>query len=116
MASEETHPEVNESLYFAESVRLLWEATRQVVYGGIDTDDLAALCSIVVRLAERRLLRLECGIASFESAAAIAQLRDYRESAQKLLSWSQAPAPEPNWSTLAAKLAAVGVAPLEFQK
>lgn len=116
MAKEETHPEVNESLHFAESVRLLWEATRQVVYGGIDTDDLAALCSIVVRLAERRLPRLESGIASFESAAAIAQLRDYRESALKLLSWSQAPASEADWSTIAAKLAAVDAAPLQFQK
>lgn len=116
MAKEETHPEINETLHFAESVRLLWEATRRVVYGGIDTDDLAALCSIVARLAESRLLYLQSGDSSSESVSAITQLRDYRESALALLAWTKTPTPEPDWSAVAAQLASVGAPPLEFQK
>jgi hypothetical protein len=116
MAKEETHPEVNEALHFAESVRLLWQATRQVVYGGIDTEDLAALCSIVARLAEHRILRLESGVSSSECSTAIAQLRDYREAALKLLAWTKTPTPEPDWSAVAAQLASIGAPPLEYQK
>jgi hypothetical protein len=116
MAKEETHPEVNEALHFAESVRKLWEATRQVVYGGIDTNDLASLCAIVARLAEDRLLLLQSGSPSSESDAAIAQLRDYRDEAQKLLSWTKTPTPEPDWSAVAEQLALAGAPPLEYQK
>lgn len=116
MAKEETHPEVSEPLYFAESVRKLWEATRQVVYGGIDSNDLAAMCSIVARLAEDRLLCLQSGIPSPESNSAIAQLQEYRDEARKLLSWIKKPTPEPDWSAVSAQLVAVGAPPLELQK
>ena len=116
MVKDATHPEVTEPLHFTESVRLLWEATRQVCYGGIDTDELAALCSIVAGLAERRMLRLQSGPRSTESATAIQQLRDCHESALALLAWAKAPAPEPDWSAVAEKLASVGAAPLEFPK
>ena len=116
MVKDATHPEVNEPVHFAESVRLLWEGTRQVCYGGIDTDHLASLCSIVAGLAEHRILRLQSGPRSTESATAIQQLRDYHESALALLAWAKAPAAEPDWSAVAKKLASVGAVPLEFQK
>ena len=116
MVNDATHPEVNEPLHFAESVRLLWEGTRQVCYGGIDTDQLAALCSIVAGLAEKRIRYLQSAPRSPESSAAIEQLQDYHESALALLAWVKAPAPEPDWSAVAEKLASVGAAPLEPQK
>jgi hypothetical protein len=116
MVKDAIPPEVNEPLHFAQSVRLLWEGTRQVCYGGIDTDQLATLCSIVARLADERILRLQSGPDSASSAAAIQQLRDYHESALALLAWAKAPSPEPDWSALAEKLASVGAAPLELQK
>ena len=108
--------EVNEAAHFAESVRLLWEATQRVVYGGIDTDDLVELCSIVVRLAEHRLLRLQSGAGSTDSAKAIEQLRECRDAALKVLEAVKAPAPEPDWSAVAAALSTVGAAPLEYLK
>lgn len=116
MANEAIHPEADDARHFAESVNHLWEATRRVVYGGIDTKDLASLCSIVARLAEHRILRLESGNNSSKSAQAIKQLRDYREEALKLLAWTKTPAPEPDWSAVAGKLASVGAPPLEHQK
>ncbi|MGH7169140.1 MAG: hypothetical protein ACRELG_02540 [Gemmataceae bacterium] len=116
MAEDEIQPEVSEASHFAESLRLLWVGTQQVVYGGIDTDDLAMLCSIVARQADHRLLRLQSGDSSTDSAKAIEQLRDYRESALKLLSVLKAPMPEPDWSAVAESLASVGASPLEFHK
>lgn len=116
MAKDVPHPEVNEPLHFAESVRLLWEGTRQVCYGGIDPDQLAALCSIVAGLAEQRIRYLQSVSRSPESSAAIQQLQDYHESALALLAWVKAPAPEPDWSAIAEKLASVGAAPLDSQK
>jgi hypothetical protein len=116
MVKDVTRPEVNEPLHFAESVRLLWEGTRQVCYGGIDTDQLAALCSIVAGLAENRIRRLQSVPSSAESSAAIQQLQEYHEAASALLAWVEAPVPEPDWSAVAEKLASVGVPPLESQK
>jgi len=116
MVNDATPPEVNEAVHFAESVRLLWEGTRQVCYGGIATDQLAALCSIVAGLAEHRIRRLQCAPHSTESSAAIRQLQDYHEAALALLAWVKAPVPEPDWSAVAESLKSVGAAPLEFQK
>ena len=116
MVKDATEPEVNEPVHFAESVRLLWEGTRQVCYGGIDTDQLAALCSIVAGLAENRIRRLQSSPSCGESSAAIQQLQDCHEAALALLAWLKAPAPEPDWSAIAEKLASVGAAPLEPQK
>jgi hypothetical protein len=116
MENDVTQPEVNEALHFAESVRLLWEGTRQVCYGGIDTDQLASLCSIVAGLAEQRIRYLQSAPRSPESSAAIQQLQDYHESALALLAWVKAPAPEPDWSAVAESLKSVGAAPLESQK
>lgn len=116
MTKDAIQPDVNEALHFAESVRLLWEGTRQVCYGGIDTDQLAALCSIVAGLAEKRIRRLQSTPIVAESSAAIQQLQDYRESALALLAWLKAPAPEPDWSAVAESLKSVGAAPLEFQE
>jgi hypothetical protein len=116
MVMNEIHPETDEALHFAESVRLLWEGTRQVVYGGIDTDDLGTLCSIVARVAERRLLRLQSAPQSSELESVIKQLQDSHDSALVLLAWIKTPTPEPNWSTVAHKLASVGAASLEFHK
>lgn len=116
MAKDMTHPEVNEALHFAESVRLLWEGTRQVCYGGIATDQLATLCSIVAALAERRIWYLQSALPSPDSSAAIQQLQGYHDSALALLAWVTAPPPEPDWSAVAESLKSVGAAPLEFQK
>lgn len=116
MAKDATQPEVNDALHFAESVRLLWEGTRQVCYGRIATDQLAALSSIVAGLAEQRIRYLQSAPRSPESSAAIQQLQDYHESALALLAWVKAPAPEPDWAAIAQKLASVGAAPLGPQK
>ena len=116
MAKDANHPEGNEPAHFADSVRLLWEGTRQVCYGGIDTDQLSSLCSIVAGLAEHRIRLLQSTPRSTESDAAIQQLRDYHESALALLAWLKAPIPEPDWSAVAEKLASVGASPLESQK
>lgn len=116
MVKDVTQPEVDEPLHFAEGVRLLWEGTRQVCYGGIDTDQLATLCSIVAGLAEQRIRYLQSAPRSTESFAAIQQLQDYHESALALLAWVKAPTPEPAWSAVAESLKSVGAAPLEFQR
>jgi hypothetical protein len=116
MAKDTSQPEVNDALHFAESVRLLWEGTRRVCYGGIDTDQLATLCSIVAGLAEQRIRYLQSAPRSPESCTAIQQLQDYHESALALLAWVKAPALEPDWSAMAESLKSVGAAPLESQE
>jgi hypothetical protein len=116
MANEAIHPEGSDAHYFAESVGLLWEGTRRVMYGGIETDDLVALCSIVARVSERRLSRLQSGPHSPESDKAIEELRSCHRAALELLAWAKTPTPEPDWSSVAEKLASVGAAPLDFQK
>jgi hypothetical protein len=116
MADEVIHPEADESLYLAESVGLLWEGTRRVIYGGIDTDHLIALCTIVARLSERRLSRLKSGPCSPECDKAIQQLSNCHQSALELLAWAKAPTPEPDWSAIGEKLASIGAAPLDFRK
>lgn len=116
MANEAIHPEASDALYFAESVGLLWEGIRRVVYGGIETDHLIALCSVVAQVCERRIARLQSGPQSTESDKAIQELHGYHRSALELLAWSKTPTPEPDWSAVAEKLASVGAAPLDFPK
>lgn len=116
MANEAIHPETADALHFAQSVGLLWEGTRQVIYGGIDTDHVIALCSIVVRVSERRLLRLKSGPRSPETDKAIEELCSYHRSALELLEWAKKPTPEPDWSTAQEKLSSIGAAPLDLQK
>jgi hypothetical protein len=116
MANEVIHPEADESLYLAESVGLLWEAIRRVIYGGIETDHLIALCNIVARLSERRLARLKSDPRSPECDKAIQQLCDCHRSALELLAWAKTPTPEPDWSAAQEKLASIGAAPLDSRK
>jgi hypothetical protein len=116
MANEAIHPEADESLYLAESVGLLWEGTRRVIYGGIDTEHLIALCNIVVRLSERRLSRMQSGPRSPECDKAIHQLRNCHQSALELLAWAKKPTPELDWSAVGEKLASIGAAPLDARK
>ncbi len=116
MADEAIHPEGSDALYFAQSVGLLWEGTRRVIYGGIETDHLIALCSVVAQVCERRLARLQSGPHSAESDKAIEELRNYHRAALELLAWAKTPTPEPEWSAVAEKLASVGAAPLDFPK
>jgi hypothetical protein len=116
MANEAIHPEADESLYLAESVSLLWEGIRRVIYGGIDTDHLIALCTIAARLCERRLSRLQSGPRSPECDKAIQQLCSCHQSALELLAWAKTPTPEPDWSAVGEKLASIGAAPLDSRK
>jgi hypothetical protein len=96
----------------AEAVRLLWEGTRKAIDDGIDTDALIALCEVIVRLADHRLLR-ESNSSSCESEKAAEQLRHYRRLASDLLQWASAQAPEPDWERLAQRLETIGAAPLQ---
>jgi hypothetical protein len=116
MPDKAPHAEFADISQFPEAVRLLWEGTRKAVDAGIDTDDLAALCDIVVRMAEHRLLLLgaECA-PSAEREQAADQLRHYRKLASDLYQWATAPVPEPDWAGAAEKLRSVGAAPLELQ-
>ena len=95
-----------------EAVRLLWEGTRKAIDDGIDTDALVALCEVIVRLADHRLLR-ESNSSSCESEKAAEQLRHYRRLASDLLQWASAQAPEPDWERLAQRLETIGAAPLQ---
>jgi len=94
---------------------MLWEGTRRAIDEGIDTEDLAALCSIVVRLAEYRLLIGVSWPRSAESEQAAEQLRWYRKMASDLLQWANTPTHEPDWAAIAERLKSAGAAPLEIQ-
>ena len=98
----------------ADAVRQLWVGTRKAMEEGIDTEDLIALCGIIVRLADHRLLRESCNPTG-ESDEAAEQLRKYRKLASDLLQWASAAAPEPDWAGIAQRLESVGAAPLETQ-
>lgn len=117
MAKDEIHPEHGEAVYFAESIRLLWEGTRNVVYGGIDTKDLASLCDIIIRLADDRLLyiQVKCDPNSAEIEEAAKQIRQYREQAAEIHRRTSKPAPEPDWAAITASLSSDGAAPLELR-
>src|SRR5262245_17317093 len=84
-----------DSSHSVEPVRLLWEGTRQAIEHGIDTEDLIALCGIIMHLADHRLLRHSC-TSSGESDEGDEQLRQYRKLASDLLQWASTPAPEPD--------------------
>lgn len=96
-------------------MRLLWEGTRKALDGGIDTEDLVSLCSVIVRLADHRLLILESCEPLSETQEAADQLQHYRKMASDLLQWATKPAPEPDWARLSEKLKSVGAAPLELE-
>jgi hypothetical protein len=110
-----THRESLKCARSLDTVRLLWEATRRVIAEGIDTEDLVALCGLVVRLAEHRLLDGASCPPSAESEQAAEQLRSYRNMASDLLQWANTPAHEPDWAGLAERLKSAGAAPLEIQ-
>jgi hypothetical protein len=96
-----------------EAVRLLWEGTRKAIDEGIDTEALVALCDIIVRLADHRLLHASRG-RSPESDQTVEQLRHYRELAAQLLRWASAPTPEPDWAAVAERLKSIEANPLEL--
>lgn len=112
-----TKPELTERFRYPEAVRLLWEGTRKALDGGVDHNDLISLCDIIVRLADHRLLFIQAkgDASSAESVQATEQLRQYRKMASDLLQWAAKPAPEPDWTSIAEKLASVGAAPLEWE-
>jgi hypothetical protein len=115
MQENATKPDLAEHFRFPEAVHLLWEGTRKAIDGGIDTKDLVALCDIIVRLADHRLLFLqaECGSPAAESQEAANQLRHYRKLASDLLQWASRPMPEPDWAVIAERMASVESGPLE---
>jgi len=106
--------ESSEHSQSADAVRLLWEGTRKALDGGIDTKDLVALCDIIVRLADHRLLIIQTAPPSAETAEAVKDIRQYRDLAADVLHRASKPAPEPDWSAVAESLASVGAAPLEL--
>lgn len=112
-----TKSEFAECFRYPEAVRLLWEGTRKALDGGVDHKDLVSLCDIIVRLADHRLLFLQAkgDCSSADSGEAAEQLRQYRKLASDLLQWAAQPVPEPNWASIAEKLASVGASPLEWE-
>jgi hypothetical protein len=108
--------EPSEHFQSSNAVRLLWEGTRKALDGGIDTKDLVALCDIIVRLADHRLLiiQVNCDPRSAEIEEAAKQLRHYRDLAADVFHRASKTAPEPDWAAIAESLASVGAAPLEF--
>ena len=99
----------------SEAIRLLWEGTQKAVEEwGIDRSDLAALCDIVVRLADHRLMLIEACGSPPGSEKVVEQVRHYRELAANLLRSAAASPPEPGWGGVADKLRSVGAAPLDF--
>jgi hypothetical protein len=99
-----------------EAVRLLWEGTRKAVEEwGMDSEDLASLCDIIVRLVDHRLLVLASCEAAPESAQVAEKLQSYRQQAMDWLQRARRQPVEPDWNEVAAKLQAAGAAPLEYQ-
>lgn len=103
-----------ECFRFPEAVRLLWEgAQKTLAEWGMDPEDLASLCGIIVRLADHRLLLIDkCGSPPGSEKVAN-QVRHYREQASKLLQWAAAPAPDPDWASIAERLKSNGAAIFE---
>ncbi len=107
--------EFPESFQFPEAIRLLWEGTRKAVEEwGMDRSDLAALCDIVVRLADHRLMLIEACCSPPGSEKIAEQVRNYRELASHLLRSASASPTEPDWGGVAEKLRSVGAAPLDI--
>lgn len=108
--------EFAERLYYTESVRLLWEGTRKATLRGIDTQDLASLCDVIARLADRRLkiLEAEPGALSLESQEAARQLQECRDQARGWLEKTKRPMPEPDWQAIAERTASTESTPMEF--
>jgi hypothetical protein len=106
--------ELTECFQFPEAVRLLWEGTHKAVEEwGIDRNDLASLCDIIVRLADHRLMVIECSGSPPGSEKVAERVRHYRDLAADLLQRAAAPLPEPDWGEVDQKLRSAGAAPLE---
>jgi hypothetical protein len=116
MQDDGVNQELSDSFDSPDAVRLLWEGTRKALNGGIDTKDLAALCDIIVRLADHRLLimQVKCDPHLAETEAAVKQLRCYRDLAASVLQKASKQAPEPDWTAVAKSLESAGAAPLEL--
>jgi hypothetical protein len=94
---------------------LLWEGTQKAVEEwGMDRSDLAALCAIVVRLADHRLMVIEACCSPPGSEKVAEQVRHYRALASDLLRSAAASPAEPDWGEVAEKLRSVGAAPPGF--
>ena len=99
------HQEFPECFQFPEAVRLLWEGTQKAVEeGGMAQSDLDALCDIVVRLADHRLMLIEACGSSPGSEKVMEQVRHYRELASHWLRSAAVSPPEPDWGGVAEKL------------
>ena len=80
----------------------------------LSMDTLAALCDIVVRLADHRLMLIEVCCSPPGSEKVAEQVRHYRQLASDLLRSAAASPPEPDWGAVAEKLRSVGPTPLDF--
>ncbi|HEY7427888.1 MAG TPA: hypothetical protein VH682_26890 [Gemmataceae bacterium] len=113
MSESEIPPQLTVS---PEAVRLLWEGTRKAVEEwGMDSEDLASLCDIIVRLVDHRLLVLASCEATPASAQVAEKLQSYRQQAMDWLQRARRQPVEPDWNEVAARLQAVGANPLEHQ-
>ncbi len=113
MPESKTQPEPAACLPSPEALRLLWEGTQKALEEwGMDRQDVASLCDIVVRLADHWLLTI--GSCGSPPEGAVGLVRHYRQSAAELLRRAAAPPPEPDWDKVAAALRAAGAAPLDL--
>jgi hypothetical protein len=81
----------------------------------MDSEDVASLCDIIVRLADHRLLILaSCKVAP-ESQQVAERLQSYRQLAADWLQRATRRPAEPDWNEVAARLQAAGADPLEHQ-
>jgi hypothetical protein len=100
---------------FPESIRLLWEAMYKALEDwGLDDGDVAALCDLIVRLADDRLRVIEVNGSLPGSEEIANRVRHYRQLAADLLQKATAPTPEPDWEEVSDKLRAAGAAPLDL--
>jgi hypothetical protein len=100
---------------FPESVRLLWEATQKALEeSGLDRQDLALLCDVIVRLADHRLLLIEAKGSPPGSESVAAKVQDYWRLALTLRERELRSPYEPAWSSVQERLREAGAKPLDL--
>jgi hypothetical protein len=117
MAKKRAEPaSANDSEFqFSEAVSMLWEGMQKALAEtGLDRSDLAALCDIIVRLADHRLLLIEAKYSPPQSEQAADQVRHYRKLASDLHRRASTPPPDPDWSEVSERLRSVGSPALEL--
>jgi hypothetical protein len=94
---------------------LLWEATEKALgEAGMDRNDLASLCSIIVRLSDHRLLLIQAKYSSGEFEQAAKQVQHYRQLAWDRLQWASKSLPEPDWAEIDKRIQTTAVPALDF--